>query len=201
MAINRSKYDQIINAAVAEFQERGFAATSMDRICAVAEVSKRTVYKYFESKENLFVSIVCDLSERFADALDITFDPNRDIREQLTELAWAEGRLLISADVMAMAKMVVSEVQRSPDLAAMAQGKIDSRTTFVDMMRDASNAGHLNVDDPGRAADEFLALIKAKAFWPMFAGSPILSEDEMADLVKHTVEMIMARYGVRPSAG
>ncbi|MQQ10329.1 TetR family transcriptional regulator [Epibacterium sp. SM1979] len=193
-AVNRSKYDQIIRAAVAEFQDRGFAATSMDRICAEAEVSKRTLYKYFESKDNLFQSIVGLMADRFADALTQKFNPDRDIREQLTELAWAEGRLLISADVMAMARMVISQVLLSPELGALVQDRVDSHSVFFHMMRDADAAGHLVIDDPDRAANEFIALIKAKAFWPVILGGPMLTEDQMSDLVQHTVDMIMSRY-------
>ncbi|WP_390888393.1 TetR/AcrR family transcriptional regulator, partial [Leclercia adecarboxylata] len=41
----------ILEAAVAEFRAFGFAGTSMDRIAATAEVSKRTVYNHFASKD------------------------------------------------------------------------------------------------------------------------------------------------------
>jgi TetR/AcrR family transcriptional regulator of autoinduction and epiphytic fitness len=49
MAISDDKRGQILDAAVAEFQERGFAGASMDRIAERANVSKRTVYNHFDS--------------------------------------------------------------------------------------------------------------------------------------------------------
>jgi TetR/AcrR family transcriptional regulator of autoinduction and epiphytic fitness len=48
----------IVDAAVAEFRQSGFAATSMDKIAASAGVSKRTVYNHFPSKEALFAQIL-----------------------------------------------------------------------------------------------------------------------------------------------
>ena len=39
------KREAIIQAAIAEFRDNGFKVTSMDRIAARAEVSKRTVYR------------------------------------------------------------------------------------------------------------------------------------------------------------
>ena len=48
------KREDIIQAAVSEFIANGFSATSMDRIAATAQVSKRTVYNHFENKEALF---------------------------------------------------------------------------------------------------------------------------------------------------
>ena len=173
----------------------GYSSASMDRISARAEVSKRTLYKYFKSKENLFRSIVQVLSDRFADALDVKYQPDRDIREQLLDLAWAEGRLLISPDVMAMARMIISETLRNPELAEAAQGKIDSKPVFVAMLSDADNDGQLKVGDAEVAASEFIGLLKAKSFWPVIFGAPIVSETEMARIVESTVEMMMCRYG------
>ncbi len=194
-APNAAKHAQIIEAAVAEFQEKGFAAASMDRVSARAEVSKRTLYKYFESKENLFRSIVVELSNRFAGVLDIRYEKDRDIREQLIELAWAEGRILMLPEVMAMSRMVISETLRNPDLAAAAQGKLDKTAIFVSMLKDAAEDGQLRIDDPQSAGQEFIGLIKAKAFWPMVFTGSVLSEAEMTATIDSSVEMILSRYG------
>ncbi|MBO9444593.1 TetR/AcrR family transcriptional regulator [Ruegeria sp. R14_0] len=193
---NASKRAQIIEAAVAEFQEKGFAAASMDRISARAEVSKRTLYKYFESKENLFRSIVIELSDRFASVRDIRYEKGRDIRVQLTDLAWAEGRILMLPEVMAMARMVISETLRNPVLAAAAQGKLDKTAIFVQMLKDAAEDGQLRIDDPESAGQEFIGLIKAKAFWPMIFTGSVLTEAEMTATIENSVEMILSRYGV-----
>ncbi|NOD95680.1 TetR family transcriptional regulator [Ruegeria sp. HKCCD6228] len=195
-AQNASKSAQIIEAAVAEFQEKGFAAASMDRISARAEVSKRTLYKYFESKENLFRSIVVELSSRFAEVLEIRYEKGRDTRTQLTELAWAEGRILMRPDVIAMARMVISETLRNPTLAAEAQGKLDKTATFIAMLKDAAEDGQLRIDDPERAGREFIGLIKARAFWPLLFTGGVLSEAEMTETIESSVQMVMSRYGV-----
>ncbi|WP_170343855.1 TetR/AcrR family transcriptional regulator [Ruegeria atlantica] len=195
-AHNASKRAQIIEAAVAEFQEKGFAAASMDRISARAEVSKRTLYKYFESKENLFRSIVVELSSRFAEVLEIRYEKGRDIRTQLTELAWAEGRILMRPDVIAMARMVISETLRNPTLAAEAQGKLDKTATFIAMLKDAAEDGQLRIDDPERAGREFIGLIKARAFWPLLFTGGALREAEMTETIESSVQMVMSRYGV-----
>ena len=148
------KNAQIIEAAVAEFQENGYAYASMDRISARASVSKRTLYKHFESKENLFRSIVMELAGRFAEMQDIRYVSGRDIRAQLLELAWAEGRILMRPDVMAMARMIISETLRNPALAEEAQGKVDKTATFVRMIEDADADGQLNVENPEVAGKE-----------------------------------------------
>ena len=195
-APNASKYAQIIEAAVAEFQAKGFTSASMDRISIQAEVSKRTLYKYFESKENLFRSIVFELSNRFVDIFEYRYEKERNIRDQLTELAWAEGRILMMPDVMKMARMIISETLRNPELATVVQDKLDKTQIFISLMHEATNNGQLQVDDPERAGQEFVGLIKSRAFWPMVFTGSVLSEDDMAAIIESSVEMIMSRYGV-----
>lgn len=58
------KRDAIVQAAIEEFRQHGFNGTSMDRVAAAAEVSKRTVYNHFPSKEDLFEAILMLMWER-----------------------------------------------------------------------------------------------------------------------------------------
>ncbi|HPO49909.1 MAG TPA: TetR/AcrR family transcriptional regulator [Spirochaetota bacterium] len=51
------KRQEIIDAAEKLFFKEGFKETSMDEIAKKAEFSKRTVYKYFDSKEELYSAI------------------------------------------------------------------------------------------------------------------------------------------------
>lgn len=189
------KYEQIIDAAVAEFQENGFAAASMDRISASAAVSKRTVYKYFDSKEKLFQSIILRLSDRLERGVEIKYSNDRPVREQLAALGHAEGCLLRTPEVIAMARLVISEVIRSPELAGETQDKLDLKAAFEDMFRDAVADGQLTAEDPRIAAEEFVGLIKARAFWPVIFGAPMLDQATMDQVIGNSVEIIMRRYG------
>ncbi len=49
--------DAITQAAIKNFSKTGFASTKMDDIAKTADVSKGTLYLYFQSKEQLFESI------------------------------------------------------------------------------------------------------------------------------------------------
>ena len=50
--------NQIIKAAVKEFSNRGFHETEMEDIAKTAGVSKGTLYNYFDSKNDLFLSTI-----------------------------------------------------------------------------------------------------------------------------------------------
>ena len=55
------KHIAIIQAAIAEFRYKGFAAASMGKITTSAVVFKRTVYNHFSDKEKLFDEILPQL--------------------------------------------------------------------------------------------------------------------------------------------
>ena len=61
-----TKQTQIVEAAAALFLKSGFGAVSMDMIAATANVSKRTVYSYFSTKEALFVAVMDALCQQMA---------------------------------------------------------------------------------------------------------------------------------------
>lgn len=190
------KREQIFQAAVVEFQEKGFRDASMDQISIRAAASKRTVYKYFESKEKLLQELVRRHWARFASTLDVRYQKGRDIRDQLTDLGHAQGRLFTSPDVMATTRLVMSEVLRSPQLVEENQEKTDYKIHLQEMLREAVADGQLATDAPDVAADEFISLIKGKAFWPVILGAPVTSDAAMKKIVDDSVEMIMRRYGV-----
>lgn len=191
------KRGQIIDAAVAEFRETGFAGASMDRISARADVSKRTVYNHFCSKEGLFRAILDIMAERANRAFDVSYDPSQPIRDQLIVLGWAEGHLLTDADFMKLARMVVGETMRDPVLAAEMNEKMARLAVFREVLEAAAEAGALRIPNLDRATDQFLGLIKAQAFWPFIFSGEMVSHQEMGVIIETSVDMILKEYGVR----
>ena len=195
MALSDEKKMQIVDAAIAEFQEKGYAGASMDRISCRANVSKRTVYNHFESKDVLFRAIIQRLADRLNAALEIAYDPDLPIRPQLERLAWAEGDLFTDPGFMKLARMIMGETIRDPELAADMSSRMTKTAVFEEFMSRANADGKLHAPDPQLAAEQFLALIKSQGFYPrIFSDAPV-SREEMAGIVDRSVEMIMKSYG------
>lgn len=60
-----SKREQLIEAAMALFQERGFRATGIDAILSRAGVAKMTLYKHFGSKDDLVFAAIRRADEQW----------------------------------------------------------------------------------------------------------------------------------------
>ena len=56
--ISQEKRDRIINAATNEFALKGFENANINNIAKKADVSVGSLYKYFENKQDLFLTII-----------------------------------------------------------------------------------------------------------------------------------------------
>ena len=109
---------EVIEAALACFAERGFAATKLDDIAAKAGVSKGTVYLYFPSKEELFKAVIRETilpnlvqAEALIDSTDV---PSAEYLRRLLE--FMTGRMA-TTPIGIIPKLIVTEAGNFPDIA------------------------------------------------------------------------------------
>lgn len=109
---------EILNAALDVFAERGFAAAKLDEVAARAGVSKGTLYLYFESKEELFRSVVRGLLlPNVAMAERRIAEHKGSAAELLRALVTMFGRTIAESKLGAIPKLVAAEAGNFPDLA------------------------------------------------------------------------------------
>jgi len=192
------KREDIIQAAIDEFKENGFKATSMDRIAATAQVSKRTVYNHFESKEVLFQAITQQLCDNFSQVSDHPYDPETPLSAQLEMIAKQEMDYLISPDFLSTMKMITAESLSSPELIRSNLDDFqESGIGVVKWITQADKDGKLITTDPVMAGKQFLALIEAFALWPQLYGyKGMPSKKEQQEVIDSAVEMFLNNYAV-----
>lgn len=76
---------EILDAATAVFAERGFAAADVQQIADKTGVGKGTVYRYFPSKEELFLAAVDHGMRRLKTAVDAAIAGVRQPLERIAE--------------------------------------------------------------------------------------------------------------------
>lgn len=109
---------ELLDAALELFVEKGFAATRSEEVARRAGVSKGALYLYYPSKEELFKAVVRQkLSQLIAEGQDMvgSFEGSTsDLLRQLTHIWWERFGDTPAAGIH---KVVISEVRNFPELA------------------------------------------------------------------------------------
>ncbi len=193
---SQRKHAAILDAAADEFRISGFAATSMDRIAERANVSKRTVYNHFVSKEILFAAILEMLWTRSHEAHDAAYNPAIALEQQLETLGLREMEILTDAKMLGLSRVLIAEAIRSPDLLQEKWSELSQRGKgLTSWIQAAVDDGKLDVNDPMFAAEQFTALLKTFAFWPqVLARQPSPTRAERQRIVESAVKMFLGHY-------
>lgn len=76
----------IIDVAMRLFNEQTFQATSMEQIAEHSDISKATLYKYFEVKEAIIAAYWQELLKQTKPALQSLMEKNQDTRSRLVAM-------------------------------------------------------------------------------------------------------------------
>jgi AcrR family transcriptional regulator len=119
---------EILEAALAEFAVRGFAAARMEDIATRAGVTKGTVYLYFESKEDLFKSLVREsigaaIDARMADAEGFEGDSSLLLGMVLRAI----GTFARTSDRAVLPKIIMAEAGNFPELLLFYRAEVVDR--------------------------------------------------------------------------
>lgn len=198
MRLTDRKREAIVLAAIAEFRDTGFEVTSMDRIAARAEVSKRTVYNHFPSKEELFAEILQRLWCRIGEIPDSIYRPGATLRHQLRCMLQAKMQTLTDTNCLDLARVALGATIHSPERAEVWLARLDEREeTFAAWIRAAQADGRLKPADPTFAATQMHGLLKGFAFWPQVTfNKPVLSPEQQAEVIESTLDMFLGWYEI-----
>jgi TetR/AcrR family transcriptional repressor of mexJK operon len=195
----------IIDAATTLFLRDGYRSTSMDQIAAEAAVSKQTVYKQFDDKEQLFREIVLGVTANSkAIIADLTsalstkdIDSIAALRTVLTDLARRYIDGVLQPNVLALRRLIIAEAERFPDLARTYFEQAPSRA--IDLIADALRAyeqrGLLAMCDVRLAASHFAYLVLGiPQDRAQFCPTQRLSPRERDQLATEAVRVFLAGY-------
>jgi AcrR family transcriptional regulator len=119
---------EILDAALAVFAQKGFAAARLEDIAARAGVSKGTIYLYFESKEAVFKALVQEkLASRIGGFAEMLRAYEGSSAELLTMLLRNFGAIVSTSELVVLPKIVIAEAGNFPELARMYREEIVAR--------------------------------------------------------------------------
>ncbi|MFI6689711.1 TetR/AcrR family transcriptional regulator [Streptomyces sp. NPDC050485] len=168
----------LIDTALELFTERGFGGVTLDELCDAVEISKRTFFRYFTSKEDVAMAPTQDLWLGFLDDLETREPDGRPVLEMLQEALFAALNLMTADDWAHRVLLSRRLAEKTPSMDAHGLHFCHriSRTALATLHR------RLDLADPDdlrpRLAVDMLvvAFHCALGTWVSSSGTPIRSD-------------------------
>jgi AcrR family transcriptional regulator len=196
------KQEAILEAATRLFLREGNLQAGVAEIAAAAGVAKPTIYAHFGSKENLLLTVLRNAFDRvgaanFA-ALDALPDRPDNLEEALLEFARKLVRNLYhDPDTLRLRRVLRMENAINPEVSSAArEHDRPQRDRLADALAGRlarlALAGYLKLEDPDRAARQFLALVTYDM--------QRLEEDELMKALTANIRFFLRGYAAGDTA-
>jgi len=159
---------EILEAALAVFAEKGFAATRLDDVAAKAGITKGTIYLYFDSKQALFEALA-------RQSIGVQID---QVTAQLAQFPGSSSDLLrfvlgtmgnfaITSDRVVLPRLVLAEAANFPQLAEFWRREVVERgiALMSGIIQRGIDRGEFRKIEPAHAARLCVAPILVIVLW------------------------------------
>lgn len=154
---------QVLDAALAVLERKGYAGTSMLDIACEARASKETLYAWFGDKSGLFAALVTDNAAAVnamveAVSADAADTPIRDVLAAFGAMLLS---LLLGRRAVAINRAAAAEAAHDGELGRLlvASGRVATGERVVGLLRHRMARGEIAPADPEDAFSVFLGLL------------------------------------------
>ncbi len=159
---------EVLDAALEVFVERGYAATNMAEIARRAGVSKGTLYLYYPGKTELLKAVVRQsLLGNLAEAQALASEHNGSSRELLAFFLGEFTRRISCTKVSGLPKLILAESGNFPEIAQFYYDEVVQRAKdlIVNILRQGIARGEFRPLDPDYAWRMIVAPLVLGVLW------------------------------------
>jgi len=141
---------ELLDAALAEFVERGYAATRLETVARRAGVAKATLYLYYANKLELFKAVVRHAIVPEFDEVAHQRDAHRlDARARLVSMLTTFMERVAGSELSGIPKLVIAEAGNFPEVASFYYEEVISRARelVIDTLREGAARGEFRAVD------------------------------------------------------
>ncbi|GEM_PF-5107405 len=192
------KRKELIDAAVAIFEEVGFEAATMEQIAFRAGAVKKTLYNHFETKEKLLEVIIGKCISNKADITKLCYSPDSPLKDQLIELIKLRIKNFIDPEAVKSMRVLFNTHTRHKELFNRMYSGIDmhNENILIDWITKAEKDKRIMVADKEMVSYIFWSMIYGAFIWPHTMNNT-LQPEEINKITNEIADMFLCRYEVK----
>lgn len=194
--------EEIINAAIEVFAEKGFSAAKLENVALKAGIAKGTLYRYFDSKENLFRAVVQKaLALRLQEVEEDAACLSGVITEFIPMLLQRTANRLGESHLPGVARMVFTESRTLPELAKIWHDELVSRmlALVTKQIALAQIRGEIRAGDPQLYAFSILGPMVTGVLFHEVFGNGFASTPDLNALASQHAELVLRGLLIQPN--
>ena len=195
--LSGDKRQVILDTAYLLFRNQGFDATSMSEITAMVGGSKATIYKYFRSKEAIFIEcLMAAAEEHITNIIDLLNNSDSDRHAMLRNFGVSFLSFVTSSHHVAVQRLLIAEAGRF-NIGKLFFIKLKALRVHVEaFLSQLMNAGTIRSDDPQLAAIHLRALLVAEIVEPLLfqARDDLPGETEILLAAERAITVFLRDY-------
>ena len=139
--------DEVLDAALALFAAKGFAATSVEEVARGAGLSKAAVYLYFPSKQALLTGVV---RRAVAPVADLALEQFAGFRGDPRPMIGGMVRMMADPRLFALPSLILREAAVGPQMAEVYRAEVLDRVlpALRGLIAQGVAGGHIRAVDP-----------------------------------------------------
>jgi AcrR family transcriptional regulator len=179
------RVDDILRVATRLLAERGYAATNLDEIAEMLDLSKASLYHYFPGKEHLILACLDRIGDETNQHLSAVAGSAAPPRERLHAAVRAQV-LVLTGDQSAGAALFIHDLGLPEAVQTRLRALVEQHDQlFRSIIDEGIRAGELHVADPVVARLLMHGAINFIPSW--YKESRRMSPDRLADVVADTL--------------
>ena len=132
--------EEILDAAIAEFAEKGLHGASTDEIARLAGISQPYVFRLFGTKKELYLAVVARCFRQTLETFQRAAEGKRG-EEALHAIGKAYGELLESDRIYLRAQMQAYAACEDPEICAVVRNGFGDLVSYVERVSGARAGG------------------------------------------------------------
>lgn len=190
---------EIIDAALDVFVEHGFAAAKLDDVARRAGIVKGTLYRYYDTKEDLFRAVVQHAVAANLEAIEKAAQGFQGpLRALVPVLLMRAADRMGDSRVPALARLVIGESRAFPDLARIWHDNVVARllTLLTGLIVEAQARGEVRPGDANAHAFSIVGPMVGGLLFHEVFGSASSAAPDLAVLARQHAETVLRGIAV-----